>query len=122
MIVKSQRTRFLASALIGFRLDICSWRCVSGIFSASTDVSYRSDGGPSPTYGKGAAVGLASDTVTARTNAAPYVQRWCTALQEGPSLRRLILKACKFAVQPVCDRRATADGEGARHMYTRRRA
>jgi len=30
---------------------------------------------------------LASDTVTARTNAAPYVQRWHTALQEGPSLR-----------------------------------
>jgi hypothetical protein len=34
----------------------------------------------------------------------------------------LILKPCKFAVQPVCDRRATADRQGARHMYTRSRA
>ena len=35
--------------------------------------------------------------------------RWRAALQEGPSLRRPILKPCKFAVKPVCDRRATAD-------------
>jgi hypothetical protein len=34
----------------------------------------------------------------------------------------LILKPCKFAVQPGCDRRTTADREGARRMYTRSRA
>ena len=31
----------------------------------------------------------------------------------------LILKPCKFAVQPTCDRRATADRQGAWSMYTR---
>src|SRR5262249_17631855 len=30
---------------------------------------------------------LASDTLRARTNKTLYVQRWHTALQEGPSLR-----------------------------------
>ena len=33
----------------------------------------------------------------------------------------LIVKPCKFAVKPGCNRRTTAGGKGARHMYTRSR-
>jgi hypothetical protein len=52
--------------------------------AASAAPIYGLDGGP-PTYATGTAQ-LALDTVTVRTNAAPCVQRWGTALQEGPSL------------------------------------
>jgi hypothetical protein len=46
---------------------------------------------------------LDPDTVTARTNAAPYVQRWHTTLQQGhPSCAR-ILKPGKFAVRSLCN-------------------
>ena len=34
----------------------------------------------------------------------------------------LILKPCKFAVKPVCDRRTTAHGRVVLRMYTRSRA
>ena len=39
-------------------------------------------------------------------------------LQEGHPSGALILKVCRFAVKPVCDRRAAADSRSAWYMYT----
>src|SRR5690242_4901085 len=59
--------------------------CPATFINPSAD-SYGSDG-PRYVRNRERNVQLASDTVTVRTNAAPYVQRWHTALPEGPSLR-----------------------------------
>jgi hypothetical protein len=60
--------------------------------------------------------------VTAETDAAPQTQLWCAALQEEPSLRCRILKPCKSAVKPVCDRRTTADGRSRlAHVHAKTR-
>jgi hypothetical protein len=47
------------------------------------------------------------------TDAAAGLRRCKRAHPSGA----LILKPCKVAVQPGCDRRATADRQGARYMY-----
>jgi hypothetical protein len=62
------------------------------------------------------------DSVAVRRNAHRMSSAGAQRCKRGHPSGALILKPCKFAVQPVCDRRATADRQGARHMYTRSRA
>lgn len=62
------------------------------------------------------------DPVTARTTQHHRSSDGGRLCKRGHPSGAPILKPCEFAAKPVRDRRATANRQGARHMYTRSQA